>query len=315
MRKQLALAFMVDLARFAANTEVVFRSLEEGWFEGVVVQTNVEIYDEDGETAIIPYVVRLSDNEEESRGKVGVSGFMRVFVDSDSYIMEGNFVNKFPKLRFRVGDEVLCSMEEGWKRAVVVSFWEMDKHGRRNPYQARLQGYHGNGEIYAPYDDDEIVRLFDGSLSDAIMARLLREEEEEKNALEKKKLAKKKKKTNKKKKKRDSLSSESSEQGETRETEIAPKNSELKTPQLPQMLAKLKLNSEEELVCPISLMPFIDPVVASDGHVYEKAHIEAWISRCISESVFEEPTSPLTGEVINRDVYKIHLIKKMVRSS
>ena len=30
------------------------------------------------------------------------------------------------------------------------------------------------------------------------------------------------------------------------------------------------------LTCPITLSPFIDPVIASDGHTYERCAIEAW---------------------------------------
>eukprot|EP00887_Chlorella_sp_A99_P002394 scaffold10.g2394.t1 len=43
-----------------------------------------------------------------------------------------------------------------------------------------------------------------------------------------------------------------------------------------------------ELVCPITQEPMRDPVVAADGHTYERAAIEAWIAR--------QPTSPMTAQ-------------------
>jgi hypothetical protein len=47
-------------------------------------------------------------------------------------------------------------------------------------------------------------------------------------------------------------------------------------------------NQTEELTCPITLEPFHDPVIAKDGHIYERAAITKWI--------FEHGTSPLTRE-------------------
>jgi len=43
-----------------------------------------------------------------------------------------------------------------------------------------------------------------------------------------------------------------------------------------------------ELICPITLEIFRDPVIAKDGHVYEREAITQW--------VFEHGTSPLTRE-------------------
>jgi hypothetical protein len=36
----------------------------------------------------------------------------------------------------------------------------------------------------------------------------------------------------------------------------------------------------EELSCPISMQLMTDPVVADDGHTYERHAIEAWIKKC-----------------------------------
>jgi len=46
----------------------------------------------------------------------------------------------------------------------------------------------------------------------------------------------------------------------------------------------------ENLLCPITSALPVCPVVAEDGHVYEKAAIERWLSRSV------DPTSPLTRE-------------------
>ena len=44
----------------------------------------------------------------------------------------------------------------------------------------------------------------------------------------------------------------------------------------------------EDLVCPISHELMVDPVLAADGHAYERSAIEQWLTR--------SHTSPLTGE-------------------
>lgn len=60
----------------------------------------------------------------------------------------------------------------------------------------------------------------------------------------------------------------------------------------------------ENLCCPITLEIYLDPVVASDGHVYER---EA-IMRCMrSRSI-----SPITREVLNKELYPCYKIKSQV---
>jgi hypothetical protein len=48
---------------------------------------------------------------------------------------------------------------------------------------------------------------------------------------------------------------------------------------------------DEWWTCPLTLEPFVDPVVASDGHTYERTAIEEWLSR--------KQTSPLTGVALS----------------
>ena len=47
------------------------------------------------------------------------------------------------------------------------------------------------------------------------------------------------------------------------------------------------------LVCPIILEVFVDPVVAADGHTYERAAIENWFRRAHESGAI--PTSPKTN--------------------
>ena len=51
--------------------------------------------------------------------------------------------------------------------------------------------------------------------------------------------------------------------------------------------------SEENLTCPITRQLFRDPVLANDGHIYERTAIVHWIS--------QQGTSPLTGEPLSID--------------
>ena len=58
----------------------------------------------------------------------------------------------------------------------------------------------------------------------------------------------------------------------------------------------MKLNSKnsvenDELICPITLRTFHDPVIAGDGHTYERSAIVRWIN--------EHGTSPLTRQQLN----------------
>lgn len=63
-----------------------------------------------------------------------------------------------------------------------------------------------------------------------------------------------------------------------------------------------------ELVCPITCEPFVDPVVASDGHTYERAAIVMWIEKNL--------TSPMTGAPLTSlQVYPNHIMKSMQGTS
>ena len=78
-----------------------------------------------------------------------------------------------------------------------------------------------------------------------------------------------------------------------------------------EALAK-KLNiisesSKHDFVCPIAHEVFMDPVVASDGHTYERASIEKWFKT--------KKTSPLTGQPIwDLKLTPNHTLKKVMQS-
>jgi hypothetical protein len=58
------------------------------------------------------------------------------------------------------------------------------------------------------------------------------------------------------------------------------------------MTSSAKTNVDnDDLICPITLQIFRDPVIAGDGHTYERAAILRWI--------LEDGTSPLTRQPLN----------------
>jgi hypothetical protein len=62
----------------------------------------------------------------------------------------------------------------------------------------------------------------------------------------------------------------------------------------------------EDLLCPISRELMSDPVLAADGHAYERVHIEEWLAH--------HPTSPLTGEPLaNNHLLPNLIVRSLVR--
>lgn len=58
----------------------------------------------------------------------------------------------------------------------------------------------------------------------------------------------------------------------------------------------------DDLICPITLQVFRDPVIAADGHVYEREAITQWIR--------EHGTSPLTRQPLTLHDLKPDYVKK-----
>lgn len=60
----------------------------------------------------------------------------------------------------------------------------------------------------------------------------------------------------------------------------------------------------EEFICPITHKLFEDPVVAQDGHTYERSAIEDWFRRSVS--------SPMTGIHISTALFETRTFKSMI---
>ena len=61
----------------------------------------------------------------------------------------------------------------------------------------------------------------------------------------------------------------------------------------------------EELCCPLTMEPMVQPVVTLDGHTYERAAIEAWLE--------QHNTSPLTNEPLeNKQLIPNMLVKQQM---
>lgn len=64
---------------------------------------------------------------------------------------------------------------------------------------------------------------------------------------------------------------------------------------------------EESVKCPISYNVFIDPVVCSDGHTYERSFIENWL--------YDNNKSPMTGDILSsKELYPNHLIRSLIKN-
>jgi hypothetical protein len=59
-----------------------------------------------------------------------------------------------------------------------------------------------------------------------------------------------------------------------------------------------------DLICPISYSLMYDPVIASDGHNYERKYIESWIKT--------NPQSPITRQKIKKVCYKNSKLKSKI---
>ena len=62
----------------------------------------------------------------------------------------------------------------------------------------------------------------------------------------------------------------------------------------------------DDFVCPITTEVMSDPVMAADGHAYERTAIERWLAT--------KSTSPMTGEELgNTGLFPSHILRRMIR--
>lgn len=79
------------------------------------------------------------------------------------------------------------------------------------------------------------------------------------------------------------------------------------TQQMPKELPDIINRIISGLICPITQQIIEKPVVASDGHIYEKSALEALLKRKSSEL-----RSPVTREKISGAMYRCHLIECVI---
>ena len=75
-----------------------------------------------------------------------------------------------------------------------------------------------------------------------------------------------------------------------------------------QNVARMRgMRIRDEFLCPITYDLLREPVVASDGHTYEKMAIEKWLKS-------ESPTSPLSGERLHgKEIVYNRTLKKLIQ--
>jgi len=66
---------------------------------------------------------------------------------------------------------------------------------------------------------------------------------------------------------------------------------------------RLQAALQERLTCPISQDTFVDPVVASDGHTYERTELQAWLQ--------SRTESPVTRQRLRPELYPNLLAKSL----
>ena len=71
------------------------------------------------------------------------------------------------------------------------------------------------------------------------------------------------------------------------------------------------VNLKKQCCCPISLEPFVDPVSAQDGQVYERKNIETWILRAENP---ESVKSPTTGAPMGSNLGRVSLRARRSRA-
>ena len=61
-----------------------------------------------------------------------------------------------------------------------------------------------------------------------------------------------------------------------------------------------------DFICPITTEVMSDPVMAADGHAYERTAMERWLAT--------KSTSPMTGEALEHTFLStIHVLRRMIR--
>ena len=76
-------------------------------------------------------------------------------------------------------------------------------------------------------------------------------------------------------------------------------------PSLPPQSLPPSAEPPDDYLCPITQELMSDPVLAADGHAYERQAILQWIER--------KATSPMTGEALTTpQVTPIHILRRQI---
>lgn len=73
-----------------------------------------------------------------------------------------------------------------------------------------------------------------------------------------------------------------------------------------QKVKRVMIDPPADFLCPITQELMLDPVIACDGHTYERRAIDEWLR--------QHNTSPLTSQQLeNRTLLPSHTLKRMIR--
>ena len=111
------------------------------WEPATVMQ---RYYHEESSTEVVPYQAQLD------RG-----GRVYAPVDDDSVIRSASRPSADPRLRFAVGARVECFLGDSWEGGTVMALNFYRHDGSTQPYHCRLDS---GGEVFAPRDDDSVIR-------------------------------------------------------------------------------------------------------------------------------------------------------------
>jgi hypothetical protein len=266
--KEPSLRFPIG-AKVAFTTEADF----SGWCAGTVVDQHCE----DG-GKMYAYVVGSHD------GSSLYSDGSLYFVaeDHDGFISDyATLTSRGRHLRFCVGDRVRCHIDHMWCNGTIVQTWWVDSDGAFFPYQICVD--EKRELIYCPYDHDSSIQcLRQAADKAAAMAKELVDEEE---AEKSKKTKKTEKKRRQRERRRKSLGAASKSFGAESNVSEEAAPSENKSSDAEGNAREESAASEDptdppdELRCPITLQLFCDPVIAADGHAYERRAMEDWLAR------------------------------------
>lgn len=140
--------------KLGSRVECNLGDVEKRWFPGTVVFVNENwIEDSTASDKTAPYIIRYDYGKE------------KIFYGSNDDIKASDVAapkdeTKQTGLRFKIGDRVECSMDDGYLPGTVIRLWHTGESSFEGdyavPYQVELDD---QSKIYAPIDEDCCIRL------------------------------------------------------------------------------------------------------------------------------------------------------------